>query len=1112
MKSKFSIIHFLLLFILSLFADPLFGGTIRPEFEHLSIDEGLSQSTVTSILQDHMGFMWFGTRDGLNKYDGYEFIVYKHQSKNSNSISHNYITSILEDKSGNLWIGTHGGGLNVLNRENNCFQSYRFSDTDSTGLSNNFIWALCEDKQQFLWIGTSYGLNYFDINTRSFTPLKKIHPDLEFFINRSISAIFNDHFGHIWISTNSGDLVKYDRSRQTITSYTHLLTRKSGNPHFIRIIFEDSDGNVWFGTSGGGLLCYDRRTKSFSRYVNKANDPGSIGDNTIFAILEDHAKNLWIGTENGGLSLMRKGTRTFTCYTHAAGDPGSLSNQSVWSLYEDRTHNIWVGTFNGGINLYNPCRRKFIHYRHDPLKRNGLNGNSVLAICGNKGQNIWIGLDGGGLDRFDRRKKQFVHHVHNPRNANSLSHNSVLCVHQDSQGIIWAGTYTGGLNQYEPKNGKFKHFKHDPLDSNSLSWDDVRAIFEDSRGYLWIGTEGGGVNLFERTNGTFRHFRSGSPPDHLSHDSIRTIFEDHEGLIWIGTFGGGLNVYDRDKEIFQYYRYNMNDNLSLSHDDVRSIVEDDEGRLWIGTFGGGLNRFNRENKTFTVYREDQGLANNAICGILIDDNGFLWISTTKGLSKFDPVREVFRNYTVDDGLQSNEFNSSSCYKSITGEMFFGGVNGFNTFHPDSIKDNNFVPPIVFTDFQVFNKSIASTCKNSPISKYINMVEEVQLSYKQNVFSIKFSALNYIAPAKNRYQYKLEGFDKTWNDAGAKRSATYTNLNPGEYVFRVKGSNNDGVWNENGASLRIVIKPPLWRTMWFQICVSIILIYFLYKIISRKMNAIQKKREELEQLIEERTHELTRANRELEQQKTSIHNYAGALKESNEELEWFAHVVSHNLQEPLRMVASYGGLIEKRLKEKLDADSAEYIVHMKNGAARMNTLINDLLTYSSISSHGKPMMKKDLNQLMDQVFLNLKVPIEERRARITYSNLPAVMCDEIQFERLFQNLIDNAIKFCHKKPVIQISSQMENGEWIISVKDNGIGIDLKYSKRIFGVFYRLHNTDEYPGNGIGLAECKKIVERHGGKIWVHSEIDKGSTFFISLPVLIPSAKESQEKEE
>jgi serine phosphatase RsbU (regulator of sigma subunit)/ligand-binding sensor domain-containing protein len=824
-------------FIFWFFWGSLFPGSNTLRFKHISLDEGLSQNSVFCMIQDSKGFMWFGTQDGLNKYDGYHFIVYKLDPGNLNSLSHNQIAALCEDKAGKIWIGTVGGGVNRFDPKTETFFRYPVAPNEPASINNGFINVLYLDSSEALWIGTLGGglsqLVREPGKKERFIHYRGISGDPDNAGGDFIGSIAADRTGAIWIGTLGDGLKRLDRRTKSFTHFRSRPNDPSSLSHIsVSAILEDRSGMLWIGTNGGGLnLLLNKKTGECKRYRRISNDPGSLSDDNITVIYEDRSGILWIGTLNGGLNRFDKRTETFTRYIRDGNDPYSISYNWITSIYEDRSHILWVGTPGGGLNKFDR-ENKFAHYKADPNNPNSLSDNFVYAICEDHFGILWIGTTGQGLNKFDRSTGQFTHYRNRSNDSRSLSNNIIRAIYEDRQGGLWVGTNGGGLNKFNRETGTFSHYRRVNGEPDNISGNSIRTMYEDRAGVLWVGTIFNGLNRFNRETGTFKHYRNiPGNPNSLAGNYVTVIYEapTEPGILWIGTYNGGVHRFDPQNETFRRYMANPGDTRSISSSRIQAIHRDHSGTLWVGTYGGGLNKVIRkkgEITGFIHYTEKNGLANNSIYGILEDEAGCLWISTNKGLSRFDPKRETFKNYNVRDGLQGNEFNGGAFFKSKSGEMFFGGLNGVNAFYPAGITDNPHVPPVVITGFNLFNKP-AAVGGDSPLKTAISRAKEIRLSYNQNAFSFEFAALDFTIPGNNKYAYRMEGLEKEWNYRDSqKRFASYTNLDPGEYIFRVKGSNNDETWNVEGTSIRIIITPPFWQTWWFRFLLLFLLVVLI----------------------------------------------------------------------------------------------------------------------------------------------------------------------------------------------------------------------------------------------------------------------------------------------
>jgi len=797
-------------------------------FQELSIEQGLSQSIVFCILQDRNGFLWFGTEDGLNKYDGYHFTVLRHDPLDSNSLWYNDTRAVYEDKDGILWIGTFYGGLNRYDPASKQFTHFRHIPENPNSLSDNNVRAILEDRAGVLWIGTDGGLNRFDRETESFTRFQHEAGNPASLSHNIVNTIYEEANGTLWIGTNGGLDYLLSHDHGLSARFEHFqhdpANPRSLSTNLVNAIYQDRSGALWVGTPAGlhhlQHLNNSTTPPSFIRYQHDPRQPNSLSHNDVRVIYEDESGVLWIGTNGGGLNLLDRDRTTFIHYQNDAHNPASLSHNEVLAIREDRSGIIWLGTYGGGVNKVMNRQNFFATYRPDPNDPNSLPHEIVWAIHEDDDGILWIGTHGGGLTRYDRRKNQYTTFRHDPANPKSLSHNIVRLIHpaRGDPDVLWVGTHGGGLNRFEIKKNQFTRYLHDPNNPTSISHNELRALYQDRSGTLWIGTNGGGLNQFIPDGNTnphavFTHYRyDAGDSTSLSNDFIRTIYKDPDAagrVLWIGTQGGGLNKFDQRTGTFKHFRAVPGQRHSLNNDYIFCIHEDAAAMLWLGTWGGGLIKFDREQGAVGFYTTREGLPGNEIYGILEDAAGNFWMSSNKGLSRFNPSRETVRNYTVDDGLQSNEFNGGSFFKSKSGEMFFGGIHGFNAFFPQNLKDNQHRPPVTITGFFKFNKEV-------DVGQSLSTLKELHLFHKDYVFSFEFAALDFNAPMKNQYAYKMEGLDKEWiyTDA-SRRFATYTTLPAGTYIFRVKGSNNDGLWNEEGASIRVIIHPPVWKTWWFR---------------------------------------------------------------------------------------------------------------------------------------------------------------------------------------------------------------------------------------------------------------------------------------------------------
>lgn len=852
-------------------------------FDSLGIEQGLSQSSVRVIFQDSRGFLWFGTEDGLNRYDGYNFKVFKREPSNPNSISDGWITAITEDQNGYLWVGTRLGGLNRYDPFSGQFTQYQNNKADSTSLNDNHISALLVDQSNQLWVGTLSGLDRFNFETDSFfhypysSPTsgtdngtaessnaessaenRNAEPEILTQSSKSssknISTLYQDSQGRYWVGTLDGGLNALDPQTGMFTYYQNIEGNEGTiSSNRITALVEDGNGGLWIGTQRG-LNLFNPETAEFKSYLYDPVNPYSLADNSINILQKDNSGNLWIGTSNG-LDRLKPDRLTFIHYQNDPSFSKSLSSNYILSIYEDRGGVMWFGTYGGGVNKYDRQRDKFAYYRHNPEDPNSLSGNFIFPIQVDEKGFAWIGTNGEGLNRFNWRTGENTRYVNNPDDPTSLSSNWVLSIFEDSEGTLWIGT-TNSLDRFNPAQGIFTHYRNDPSNPDSISANYIYTIYEDSQGQLWVGTFSG-LDRLDKKTGVFIHH--GVDPNNtatLSGNKPLTLHEDHEGNLWVGTSESGLNRLDPQTNQFTRYRHNPTNEKSLSSDSILSIYEDKTGRLWIGTAGGGLNLYHPETDSFTYYLEKDGLPNGFVYGILEDELGYLWLSTNFGISRFDPDTETFRNFDAGDGLQSNEFNSSAYAKGQDGEFYFAGINGLTVFHPSDITDSAYVPQITLTSLTQGDQSIA-------IDSSVETAQNLTFEWPQNSFEFEFAALSYSQPNKNRYAYFLEGFDTNWHFIGTKRDGRYTNIPGGNYTLLLKAANSDGVWSEEPTRINITIIPPYWQTTPFRILVAVIALAVVAGGFRLRTKTIQDRNRQLERLVRERTFALEERNREME---------------------------------------------------------------------------------------------------------------------------------------------------------------------------------------------------------------------------------------------------------
>lgn len=792
------------------------------QFFNIGINDGLSNSTVYAILQDHKGFMWFGTQNGLNKYDGYNFTVFKNIPFDSTSLSNNWVQALLEDREGNIWVGTHSGGLSKYDRNKNKFINYKNDPDNPNSLINNRIWCLYEDNDGSIWIGTSAGLDILDVRTGKIKHY--LNQEIISTLNNAVNDIHFDDDGYIWVCTWGLGLFQLDINGEIINNYTfenypvkdHQIGKK------FKTIYEDSDGIFWIGTNTDGLIKFNCKTSEYKYYIEEDGNPYSISFNSILSLVEDKNGNFWIGTHNGGLNKFNRKEEKFYIYKHNNDDPYSLSNNWVTSVYEDKAGNFWIGT-DRGIDIFTPNKLVFKNLKRIENSPNTLSSNDVHSVYEDSEGIIWIGTWRGGLNRYHPATDKFKTFYNNPADSSSLPHNIVLEIMEDSNNNLWVGTYNG-LGKFNRKTEKFELYRKNQDDEESIGYNNISAICEGSDGYLWIGTWGGGVQRMNMKTGKFqRYFYDTNQSNGLTDMIITYIFEDSRKNLYIGTAAGGLNIYKPEQDKFISIKVDLKNKNTISSNNISCIAEDKNGNLWIGTMGGGLNKYNYETNEFTHFTIEQGLPEDAVMSIEVDNEGYLWLSFVKGISCFNPANLQFTNYDYKDGLGNTEFVTASS-KGRDGKILFGGKNGVTYFYPSQKIQPTITPHINIVNFSVFNQPLR-------FEKEVSEIDHIEIDYSDNVFSIDFVALGYNRPDKIKYAYMLEGFDNDWIHSKDRRTAYYTNLNPGTYFFKVMASTDSYNWFYADNPLTITIIPPMWQRWWFiliSFAFAVLIVFLLYR--------------------------------------------------------------------------------------------------------------------------------------------------------------------------------------------------------------------------------------------------------------------------------------------
>jgi len=1061
MLKLFKIFFFIISSVLFLTSN-IYSQTNDLKFKQFSIEQGLTYVTSDIIVQDGLGFLWIAHAYGLNRYDGYEFKFYHTGLLELPGLTDNEFECLYVDQDGDLWVGTRYG-LNKYNKYLDNFQHFVHDPNNPNSICSNHISSICQDSSGFFWISSrSGGITRVDSNFESFEHYTPESITSEGLTEDIITTTYIDKSNILWIGTNHSGLIKYDIKHDKF-SRIHHDSQNPGSIAFghINLIIEDREKNLWIGIGENGLDRYNHKTDRFSHFRYDPKNPASLCNNVVHAVCEDSKGQLWIGTASG-LQRYEKATNKFSKVY--------LKTKTIYSIYEDHSGVVWFGTEKNGIFKLDNENQQF----PPPIFH-----ETTYSVCEDSREVIWI-VGGNGLYMYEDQTKSWLNYQINPDSEDGSRDNEISVVVEDSDGTLWIGAFLG-LFEFDRNNKQFKKFKRIISDSSGqlganpiieINYE-LTQIIEDTNGILWIGTHDDGLYKFDRTSGNLKQYQH-DPFDKysLNNNYIRNMYLDELGTLWISA--GGLHKYDSINDRFERFLFDPNNPKSLSHNMVACMHlshTDPNNILWVGTIRG-LDKFNKSTETFVHLTEKDGLPHNRIRGILEDSHHNLWVSTVYGLSKYDPKTNTFKNFYASDGLQGNIY--WDCIKNKKGKMYLGGEQGLSVFHPDSIKDDPFIPPIVLTKFKKFNKEVE-------LDSSITLTKQISLASHENVFSFEFAALSFTNPDKNQFAYQMQGIDRDWVSSGNKREVTYTHLPPGKYTFRVKGSNHDGVWNETGTSVRIIILPPWWQTtgayVFYAVVIGIIIIGFWF---------LQVRRIRMKNRL---------VMSQFEAQK---------LQEVDQIKSRFFSNISHEFRTPLTLIL---GPLEKMFAETTSVKRKKIFRMMLQNGRQLLRLINQLLDISKLESGKMTLNARPVNIVkIVKLYVDLFMSVAEAKNielqfRCKEKTLFAFV-DSEKLEKIVSNLLSNALKFTPEFGKVSVTISLIDKKFFeIIVSDTGPGIGSEQLKHIFDRFYQVDSskTREYAGTGIGLSLTKELVEIHGGQITVQSELAKGTTFKVRLPL-------------
>lgn len=1070
-------------------------------FNHFRIEDGLSQGTIQALLQDAQGFIWVGTKDGLNRFDGYEFKVFQRQATDSTSISNNEITSLFQDTEGTLWVGTRNG-LNLYSPKTQQFKRFFHSEKDNSSISDNIITSITSDSNQFIWVGTENGgLNYYNPSDQTFTKFT----DTSYSVDPHIRCLYYDSKDRLWVGTqNNGAFSISIKQKHTISSFRHNpKDATSLSKNRVISIYEDTDQNIWLGTWEGGLNLLKKDTNTFQRIpVEPQLNGEGTSNNIITSIIQENDGNLWLSTWGGGINILDPKTLSVHYILPNENYTFGLNTNIVLNFLKDTEGNIWAGGVAKGLEVHRITTRKFKHYTHQENNPTSLNGNVVLGIIEDKQENLWVGTTDGGLNFLPKNGNSFTNYPPISNDATSISSKIILSLLEDSQGTIWVGTEASGLNKFNPETGIFKRYLHTKNDLTSISDNTIWDITEDRQGNIWIGTRSGGLNKYNPAENTFKHFnyfpnKKGS----ISSNTIKRIYEDSKGNLWVGTQGGGLNLFNPTTEEFTVFKNEINNSTSLSGNDIKSIYEDSKGNLWIGTNGNGLNLFHPDSQSFTSYHKSDGLTNEVVYGILEDESQNLWLSTNLGITIFSiDQKKVIQKYDKFDGLQNNEFNTGAYFKGKSGKLYFGGISGFNIISPSAINTNfTSSPKVAFTDL-LFKNKVVDIRDDGVLNSAINSLNRLTIEYNYFPISFKFAAINESLPHSIQYQYQLIGLDKQWIDANhTQRVASYSKIPNGSYTFAVRASRDGKTWS-GVKSMALIVLPPWWLTPIALFSWLVIIILLVVGVYTLRVSALKTQQRNLKKQVEERTAEISSQNKTLEEQKAEIETQTEELKIINEKLvdldrfkQKMTNMIVHDLKNPLNLIINY---------EDENLDKTVYT--LRNTGKSMLNLVLNILDIQKFEEAKISLNKDDISftDLLNNSIQQIDYLAEKKDISIVLINefdLYAY-CDKDITERVIINLLSNALKFSQTGTSIEISIENLDKTIKCSIKDHGIGISQEEINNIFDKYYQVKQgkTTNTQSTGLGLTFSKIAIESQKGEIGVESKLGMGTTFWFTIP--------------
>lgn len=1099
------------------------------EFERISRKEGLPDNSVTSIIQDRYGMLWFGTYNGLSRYDGYNFKTFVHSSSDTTTITESFVRALTLTKEGNILVAHDKFGFEEVNVQTEKITRVKYNNP--LGSENNFhIMSILDDKKGNIWLGTSHGLSKYNSSTKKFK-----HYSIDFLSLNTlkvgfVSSILDLDEDYFLLYLSGYNIVKFNKHTAECSflfsfkepDETEMLINKGGT------LLKDKKGYLWMGTEFKGLY---RIEMTSGKSVVYNVEQGALSSNVILDIKQDSQGRLWVASDGGGLMEYDYISDSFHAHKYDGLNNSSISSNAVYYIYEDRSKNIWLGNYATGLNVIMHNKRKFEAFTNQGIEGYKLSYKSVLSFEDAGDGNVWVGTDGGGVNLFNPKTKTFRAYT---KENSGICSNIVKSLMKDHEGNLWIGTYASGLCKTSLlPDGSMSLMPFTSSDGSKIRHLNVWDLKEDRDHTVWIGLLEVGLDGYLPVENKFVSYPySASQLNGLSSGNIRELLLDNKDNLWLGTETGGICLFDRRTKQFASFVNVKNDPESLPGNDVMAMMQDSDGAIWVGTKQGGLSVLvDAKRKKFKTYNTADGLSGNTVFGILEDDHRNLWISTDNGICLFDRKKGIFKKFDLEDGLQSLEYNMGACYKDKEGFLYFGGPDGFNRFHPDKIQLNRSIPEVYISQIKLFNKCIEANVSYHDkvyFKKPAFLLDTLELDYEDHSLTLEFVCTNYISRSHNQFAYRLSGFHTSWDTVDAsKRYATYTNLQPGKYIFQVRASNNDGIWNVKGKKLVIIVHPPWWMAWWFKIGSVIAVVFALLMLYYGRISQIKKRNTVLSKLVKYRTRELEYANNALKErneeimqinshvmeqqneiikQKEDLEVSNIALNESNATKDKFFSIVAHDLRNPVSALNALTEMLQSNYNLLGEKDRSQIVGHIQSSSRSLKYLVNNLLDWALIQTRHLKVSPSGVNldKSVEECFKVLKLQAADKEIVLENKTHPehTVLADPNMLQTVLRNLVSNGIKFSLKKGRVLVQSeQIEEGKIVITVCDTGVGMTEERMNQLFSKekIASTSGTSNEKGTGLGLVIVQEFIEVNHGYLEVKSVLNQGTRFAITLPI-------------